>query len=382
MSPINHCLPPSSSLPPLRRLQSSAKEDIAAALQNLQAIYCPLRLPPVLLKAKQPQITQVDSGYASEDEIEDEKAESDDYLAALRADDFEKNHTIRWLTGLLSRVEGLPFTEEECADIIDEASFILASFTDSSDDDEDYALTRDFSFTTSLSEKPIKISLNDAPLSGTDHTDVGLQSWGASIVFSELMCASPNNFGIDELTWPASIIELGAGTGLISLAIAKITSQSSIHGLSIVATDYHPAVLENLKKNVATNFADSPPDDMPVDAMLLDWSKPPPELESTADMLFAADVVYAPEHARWLRDCAMHLLKPEGIFWLIVTVRTHGKFEGIPATAEAAFDDHTATMKDGRAMRILQKQMLEKKQGIGRGDESGYMLFKIGWLDV
>lgn len=384
MSTTHHCLSPSSSLPPLRGLQVATRDDIAAALQNLQAIYCPLRLPLVLLRDKQPQITQVDSGYASEDEVAKEEwdADSEDHLTALRADEFEKNHSVRWLTGLISRAAGLPFSDEECAEIIDEASFILASFTESSDEDEDHALTRDFSFPNALSMEPITIRLNDAPLSGTDHTDVGLQSWGASIVFSELMSASPTAFDLNNLPAAASIIELGAGTGLISLTIAKIASYLLTTAPSIIATDYHPAVLENLKRNVRTNFSDAPLDNLPVESMLLDWSRPPTELESSADMLFAADVVYAPEHARWLRDCAMHLLKSNGVFWLVVTVRTHGKFEGIPATAEAAFRESSAAAKDGKVLRILEKQMLEKKQGIGRGDESGYMLFKIGWVHV
>ena len=307
-----------------------------------------------------------------------EGADTGDVLASLRADEFERNHAVRWLTGLIARAAELPFSEEECAGIIDEASFILASFTDGNEDEEDHTLTRDFSFATPLSMEPVKISLNDAPLSGTDHTDVGLQSWGASIVFSGLLCASPSSYGIDELPNNASVIELGAGTGLISLALAKMAPLLPSRGIEIVATDYHPAVLQNMEFNVSMNFDGNACGPR---AMLLDWSMPPSELQSTADMLFAADVVYAPEHARWLRDCAAHLLKSDGTFWLVVTVRTHGKFEGIPATAEAAFQE-TMAPRGGRVLKIVEKRMLEKKRGIGRDDETGYMLVKIEWVGV
>lgn len=213
-------------------------------------------------------------------------------------------------------------------------------------------------------------------MTGADHTDVGLQSWGASIVFSRLMCETPAHFGLDRLPSDPNIIELGAGTGIIALTLAKLLPTMGLRA-RILATDYHAAVLENLKSNINTNFGSH---DVPVGAKILDWASPPAALAGSADMLFAADVVYAPEHAVWLRDCAAHLLKPEGTFWLIVTVRSHGKFEGILATAETAFADYENTMTaDGRVLKILPREMLEKKRGVGRGDENGYMLFEIGW---
>ena len=317
----------------------------------------------------------------SEDDDEvtpDDEEDAEQVLACLRADEFERNYAVRWLTGLISRAEELPLSEEECAGIIDEASFILASFTDGNEDEEDHTLTRDFAFPTPLAVDSICVRLNDAPLSGTDHTDVGLQSWGASIVFSRLMCASPADYNLLDLPDHANIIELGAGTGLISLTLAKLApSLSCSKDLTITATDYHPAVLENMKINIAMNFTAEVP--APVQPMLLDWSTPPPELAESADLLFAADVVYAPEHARWLRDCAAHLLKPSGTFWLVVTVRSHGKFEGIPATAEAAFEEVQGS-RDGKVLRIVEKRLLGKERGVGRGDETGYMLFRIGWV--
>lgn len=190
------------------------------------------------------------------------------------------------------------------------------------------------------------------------------------------MCETPAHFGLDRLPSDPNIIELGAGTGIIALTLAKLLPTMGLRA-RILATDYHAAVLENLKSNINTNFGSH---DVPVGAKILDWASPPAALAGSADMLFAADVVYAPEHAVWLRDCAAHLLKLEGTFWLIVTVRSHGKFEGILATAETAFADYENTMTaDGRVLKILPREMLEKKRGVRRGDENGYMLFEIGW---
>ncbi|KIW03094.1 uncharacterized protein PV09_05739 [Verruconis gallopava] len=382
MSITTCCLPPTSSLPPVRRLKSVTKDELLSALRNIQQIYCPLRLPTVLHRDKPHQPQPVDSGYVSEDEVaQDDVSDVEDHVATIRVDEFERSFTVRWLTALIARGAELPFDEEDTAMIIDQASSILSSFTDPGHDDAEQALTREFAFPNPISSEAVKISLNDAPLSGTDHTDVGLQSWGASIVFSELLCSTPEKFGIDVLPSRAKILELGAGTGLVSLTLAKLLPALSVANPSIAATDFHPTVLDNLRGNIATNFPTGSDAESAPKAMFLDWSAPPSALESTMDMLFAADVVYAPEHARWLRDCAGVLLAPAGVFWLMITLRNHGKFEGISATVGIAFEDAPPLIKNGRALRIIERQLFKKQRGVGRGDETGYMLFKIGWIE-
>lgn len=385
-----HCLPPSSSLVPIRQIVTASEQQITGSLRNLQALYCPLRIPtslpvPGFKRTHIPVAATpnpIDSGYASRDErvSEDDVAASEEVLATIRADAYERTFATRWLTSLISRVEETDFEEDVKSQIVDDAAFILSSFSDSTNDPEEEALTRDFSFPTA-SGKSVQVTLNDAPLSGTDHTDVGLQSWGASIVLSSMMCADPERFDISAKTLlqNPSIIELGAGTGLVSLTLAKLLPQIGIQDSNIAATDYHPAVLDNCNLNIATNFP-SNNETSPVSARLLDWSQPPPDLHQTSDLLIASDVVYAPEHASWLRDCAAHLLKPNGTFWLMVAVRKTGKFEGIPETVESAFVPELCPKDpNGRSFKILKKENLEKRKGIGRSDESGYNLYKIGW---
>lgn len=379
--------PPSSSLPPVRSLGSTSEDRIDSALRNLHAIYCPLRLPTSISqqRSKEPGTDAgiVDSGYVSEDDYEhDTLLDTEDALAALRADVFERDCAVRWVTGLIARADELCFTSEETRDrIIDEAASLLSSFSDAENDATPEPMTRDFSFPTAFaSPTSIDVRLNDAPLSGTDHTDVGLQSWGASIILSGLMCASPNRFALDKLQPGATIIELGAGTGLVSLTLAALHPHISSTAPAIIATDYHPAVLDNLRSNIAVNFPENA--EPPVHTMLLDWSRPTIPHEPVS-MLVAADAVYDPEHAGMLRDCAARLLKQDGIFWLIVTVRVVGKFEGIADTVEAAFvDEQCPRREDFGVLKILQREWLEKQRGIGRGDETGYRLYRIGWADA
>lgn len=383
-------LPPSSSLPHARSLVSASEEQITAALGFLQALYCPLRLPasikgPSLKRTLVPAVSTpslTDSGYASRDgeDGEDEVAASEEATAALRADPFERTFATRWLTSLMSRIEEMEFDEQTTNRIVDDAAFILSSFSSSPNEEEEEALTRDFSFPMA-SGAVVEIGLNDAPLSGVDHTDVGLQSWGASIVLSSMMCATPDHFSLTPQAQPhnSKVLELGAGTGLVSLTLAKLLPGLGIAGADITATDYHHAVLENCKANIATNFGSSGVAAR-LETMLLDWSQPPVHLHSTVDFLVASDVVYAPEHAAWLRDCAAHMLKSDGTFWLMATVRQTGKFEGIPNTVEEAFRPELCPRNDaGDVFRILETQEIEKRRGIGRGDESGYKLYKIGW---
>ena len=213
--------------------------------------------------------------------------------------------------------------------------------------------------------------------SDTDHS--GLQSWGSSIVLARLMALEPATFGIVEPYPGQRALELGAGTGLLSLVwkgmSERVAQDSGLeHGLAeVVATDYHEAVLENLRVNVVANspaitpaaspsasplvrpadagtyhaklgtlpaqfaavslgsqsgFATPTTAGPPVTAAKLDWSaihssrkfasssrgslSLPAPFDRPFRTLLAADVVYGPEHAAWLKSCVEQFLeKPD-----------------------------------------------------------------------
>ncbi|KAF1828925.1 hypothetical protein BDW02DRAFT_634832 [Decorospora gaudefroyi] len=388
-------LPPSSSLPPIRHLGSASEEQITSALTYLHALYCPLRLPSATISKATSKRTHspavetpipVDSGYASQDEDEDEDDAAQEEVVtavALRADPFERAFATKWLTGLIERGEEMAFDEHARERIVEDAASILSAFFESVDEEEkeDEALTREFAFPTP-SGQSVHVTLNDAPLSGTDHTDVGLQSWGASIVLSSMMCADADRFfGLfrDKFT---EIVELGAGTGLVSLTVAKLLAQRFRNPrISITATDSHAAVLRNCKTNIDSNFPSNPSSSsLTPHTAILDWTHPPAHLKASAHLLLASDVVYAPEHAAWLRDCAAHLLAPRGTFWLMATIRKTGKFEGIEHTVDAAFACELCPRDgEGYVFSILEREFVGKRRGVGRGDEGGYYLYRIGW---
>jgi protein-lysine N-methyltransferase EEF2KMT len=394
--------PPTSSLPPVGRLSHYSTADIHHAIQNLRAIYGPrtlLHLPsPTKSRTKHliHDTSVPDSGYASaEEEDEDGDGDGDEIfdLDALRSDAFERDFVVRWLTSFAARsdvwVYDAPAEEDARAALVDAAASLLASFSGEDQDEAspEEGLTRAFEFPCPGSVNAagkITVELNDAPLSSTDHTSVGLQSWGSAIVFAERMCVAPASFGLrTDTDQTLRVLELGAGTGLLSLVAAKLLAQST-HPAHVAATDYHPSVLANLQANVTTNFPfPSSSHHTPVLVHPLDWQHPQygePPLDARFDVVLAADVIYHPEHARWIKGCVERLLDDAGEFWLIVPVRSTGRHEGMAGTIEAVFPAAAAVQAKKRELAIITAESINKHSGIGRADESGYRLFKIGWV--
>lgn len=87
-------------------------------------------------------------------------------------------------------------------------------------------------------------------------------------MLAKMMCAALGEFDLNSNG--LRILELGAGTGLLSIVVGKLLQQTDDRANStVVATDYHPNVLSNLSLNVGANFSCSP-----VDVHVLDWEHP------------------------------------------------------------------------------------------------------------
>lgn len=354
------------------------------------------------------------------------------------------------LEGGLEKGEGIEGDEGDEGDIFaelnDEASALLAHITgyggDHGDSRKEIALTRQFCFPinkhprtaytpllgeygpqndhnydtdTTAEQHFIVVELNDAPLDAVDHTAVGLQSWASAIVLAKRMCANPghyllpNNLDISTAHFsrepPRSskmrVLELGAGTGLLSIVAAKLYRELR-YPAHVKATDYHPMVLENLIRNVRSNFGSDAClssdtnwmeglEEVNVDVEKLDWSSSPEVIEGEKyDIVLAADVIYDPRHAHWIYDCVMKTLKKpmsriggrSGVFWLAMPLRSTGRHEGMERTVEDAFpalDGHEEGRKGEHRLVVVSREELGRQQGIGRADECGYTLFEIQW---
>lgn len=395
MTKLSNPIPPTVNLPPLKSLSNCSLNQVLDALSNLRVLYFPSPLVESLQlqNNSKPYARLVcdnsapDSGYASAEEDDDDTSSDFDgrneALELLRTDEFERAFAIKWLIGFTVRsdtwIYSAPETETDsytCA--VDEAVSLLALFSGS---ESEQAITRTFSFLAS-GDQPVEVELNDAPLVNEDHTSVGLQSWASSILLAERLCVNPGKFSLDPTISGRGLrlLELGAGTGLLSITVAKILAKGQVHTPGpppvIVATDFHPDVLANLQRNV-----DGDADTEGILVRKLDWSQPNSSsapFDRPFDLILAADVVYEPSHASWIANCVTTLLaRPAGVLWMIIALRSGGRHEGLSSTVGEAFSFEGGS----GGPSILVKETLQRMDGHGRADEMGYELFKIGWAE-
>ncbi|KAJ3496918.1 hypothetical protein NMY22_g19752 [Coprinellus aureogranulatus] len=319
-------------------------------------------------------------------------------LEDLREDRFELNYVLNWLTALVSRYseELEDGDEDDDGALLKEASAILALCAGTASAG---VFTRRFDFSPPPGEakptelgseergKGVSVVLRDVPLDNHDYGSVGAQTWGGACVLSEMIVECPSRFGLGLVEGPGDleveegkgegaaprplrVLELGAGTGLVSLVVSKVLQSNLNLGLGggeetaknegnndgkrkgrrkveVVATDYYPSVLENLATNIAANGFGFPSPSSPSSSASsssasspspspssspstdeggygnvsctsapLDWSSfpstPPSELDESFkepfDVVFGADIVYEPQHAEWIRGCLERLL--------------------------------------------------------------------------
>ena len=236
-SPIS----PTTGLPPLNQLSSYSPIDVASALANLRGLYFPSQQLTENLRFRKNSKSHLvhnnaipDSGYASAEENDSDAAVLNDEDDVLRSDEFERTFTIKWLIGFTARSDSwLRFMHDSeaaaCARVIDEAASLLGMFTGLAPEQE---ITRRFSFRLQDGGF-VQVELNDAPLANEDHTSVGLQSWASSILLADRICANPSRFGLEATGESLRVLELGAGTGLLSITAAQILARAQLTRLRL-----------------------------------------------------------------------------------------------------------------------------------------------------
>jgi SAM-dependent methyltransferase len=257
-----------------------------------------------------------------------------------------------------------------------------------------------------------------------------MQTWGSAMILSKHIAEDPNvliplcnppSFPNRFHQRPLRILELGAGTGLVSLAVAKIASllcdrqaRSSIDEITveIFATDYDRAVLSNLRDNIRRN---EPLNGcVSLKACSLDWeqyyqlrmgrdrnmkedlhvaSDPQGEKLRTHsfDVILAADVVYGLQHAEWLKATVQSLLRYPGhdatttsqsvdnpLFHLVAPIRhTHrAELESIVQV----FSPCATPAPDSRDRAAQYRLSILRSHHIDDGEESGFIWYEIGWV--
>jgi predicted nicotinamide N-methyase len=396
--------PPTTQLPHIAKLASSSLESLIEALRYLRLLYNPevrgsRRVKKVLSK-------DLDSSLDSNASLKPDLVIHAD-LDLLRSDSYERTYTIRWLTALISLTSAFQSIDYESSlipahqahltgqqdAILTAASSLLAICAGTS---AAGTFTRLLTFSSDAGD--IAVTLTDAPLENQHFESVGAQTWGGACVLADLIVEQPAIFGlVPELLkgGRVRVLELGAGTGLVSLTLSKLLESMGVEA-EIVATDFYPAVLANLQSNIAANrlHSSSP---VSLTGHFLDWSTfsaleaSSPPFDHTFHLILGADIVYEALHAQWIKSCLQLLLRrPEAssvlslaIFHLIIPLRPTHATESRTIEEVFPFVPTLATLySDIRDLQlvIMAKEVIVCEAGEGRREkEVEYGYYKIGW---
>ncbi|CAG8595800.1 10902_t:CDS:2 [Acaulospora colombiana] len=152
--------------------------------------------------------------------------------------------------------------------------------------------------------------------------NVGFKTWGAAYLLAKRF-TSGESITREKLV-SNSILEIGAGTGLVGLTCAKMGCSN------VLLTDYHPHVLTNIDHNIKINQLS-----VAVSMEKLDWKEiasgnfenlPSYLLHQKFDIILGADIVYEIPHTDWIPEVIIKFMKTDGIFYLEIPLRTtHAK---------------------------------------------------------
>ncbi|KAJ7227991.1 putative methyltransferase-domain-containing protein [Mycena haematopus] len=372
--------PPSLQLPPVSSLTTWSPDALIDCVEYLRALYSPgVRGSKIRSRFR--------ANASSESTVPSlvlapplSPTPEPDAIAALRSDEFERAYAIRWLNYLVTNIENLRGTPSDVDRVVGLTASLLANCGGASSAG---VITRTLQFPSECG--PIRVTVQDMPLENGDLASVGAQTWGGACVLSEIIAAQPADFGlVNNCSSPLMVLELGAGTGLVGLVLATVAKSMDISGVTVVATDFYPAVLENLAANISAAFPASDRS-VPISSHFLDWSSfaqnmdpPAAPLDQPFDVIVGADVIYEPEHAPWIHAVVSRLLAPgsSSQFHLVIPLRrTHAlESSSVELVFRACAQDPTTS-----ALTILAKETIVCDVEGSATDEVEYLYYRIGW---
>jgi len=143
----------------------------------------------------------------------------------------------------------------------------------------------------------VQLTLYEPPMTSDN---LGLKTWASSYLLAKQLCVLQQH--VPNLAADASILELGAGTGLVGMAAALIFERHTI------LTDL-PEIVPNLEQNARSNSEVISSCGGTISAAVLDWTRPE-ELElgsfdgspNSFPLIVVADPIYSSDHPRMLVD--------------------------------------------------------------------------------
>ena len=426
-------LPPTVRLPPITTLKNVPIGVLNEAIQYLQSVYNPeIRSSRRIINHG--SAPRRPAGGPIHDAGSNANNDRDQSMQSIRADAFENAYAVRWLTALVAQMtttlgddadDTVPSTSTssrpdlELEPLVQSAAALLAVCAGAAS-----AGTRTRTYVLC----GVRVRLTDVALRNDDFGSVGAQTWGSACVLAEMIAEAPARFGLcstggangsasffdrDHDEHPSGagaaairVLELGAGTGLVGLTIARILETSrccerdSGRAAEIILSDFYPLALENLRLNIQHDFdLPSQQDDdfasdpagarggLTISAHLLDWEEaadPTRVLEGPFDIpfdeVFGADIVYELEHATWINACLKRVLRLTGRFHLVIPLREG--FARESATVERVFpraEDIPHAMDGVSSLCITNKEDITCEAWPDGKGEVEYVHYTIQW---
>jgi predicted nicotinamide N-methyase len=160
--------------------------------------------------------------------------------------------------------------------------------------------------------------------------------WPSAVVLSRLLVNEPwvLECGTDNTKSSISILELGAGCGLLGLVAARHhqhhqRKQTKSKSCTVLLTDFNPIVLENLQRNIELNNLTNSCSVAGLDFYQQSgtstdrWKAMDGTLHDPVDLVLAADVICQPSDAIAVANTIHDVLKPGGIAYVVCADAKH-----------------------------------------------------------
>jgi predicted nicotinamide N-methyase len=154
--------------------------------------------------------------------------------------------------------------------------------------------------------------------------NVGFKTWASSHLLAQRMVSLKHS--LPQLPNDATVLELGAGTGLVGLAAAAILRRT------VLLTDLLP-IISNLERNIESNKPVLESAGVCASAAVLDWAEPQrldiEGIDTSAGFLLilAADTVYTSEQPALLTQTIAYHLRQDAQARAVITVPRRDGFE-------------------------------------------------------
>jgi predicted nicotinamide N-methyase len=197
-----------------------------------------------------------------------------------------------------------------------------------------YHLPSDFA-----SEAPACIYIEEARNLLVAHGTTGLRVWDASLHLAYFLSTEGTSLVRDK-----AVLELGAGTGLLSILCA-----GPLQATRVISTDGNAGVVESIGSNAELNVRlREPSQEHNLEAKVLDWADAPPlsqvleheGREVPIDLVLGADITYATESMEPLVNIlsALHDKYPKVDILISTVIRNEDTFTAFVHTcAKAGF---------------------------------------------